>query len=303
MSVRDYVPGWPEHPYLYKPKIPFYHGWKAKVGRIDRMYALPCGRNPWILSLAAFVTLPVIVAGFAEYDCIDNAFDRIGRSHRRRRSLFGGYSDVARALPAPPKGGYGWFFFQMAKKFQTAGAIVTVIDGTLNWIIYSTSLAMRWEGCGDPLAPSAELSMDHTVAELLPPAQGTLSSWLVEECGGAFCDPTGFIFQDVENGSAFINIVQHLGNFPPLPDCDFECRVVEIETGRATGWESATPIDDTTRAINLAYVDVTKRRRNRRFKVEFRKTFGVMEVSGKFVGSAYTIELNVFKCGPQPLEK
>jgi len=112
---------------------------------IEQLWSIPCPADPLIVAKAAFWGIPKLFWQIACPDPLDLKFDRMGRSHRRRRKKW--FRDVevidGKLLNTAGK----LAFFRLGSAAQSIGFYFLIADAFTDYTVNWTSLAMQWQGC------------------------------------------------------------------------------------------------------------------------------------------------------------
>lgn len=259
--------------------------WSPKVSQIMKMWIQPCNVDPLIWVAAYFAASPSIAYAFLAPDCKDYVYDRFRAAGRRRRQ--GTYNVADFADPINPKKGsrFDYWVFTMGKYAQIPGAFFTLVDGILETAIMGTSLAYQWNGCKDPAAGWASLSMTDQVPILLPAGEYILNQWLVEGNHLFGAGPTGISTPRGYEAGVGFSITQKVDQWKPLPDCNWTAQLWDehgndlsgeiVPTEDKNGNYTATWFSSTTPYANQAH----------NYKVVVFKDYGVFYVDGMMTAS------------------
>lgn len=151
----------------------------AKMTRIQQMWSVGCTIDPQIWALGWFSALPQLFWSLYGPDCRDQAYDRLKRRHKAKRT--GIMNVAAQSAPGirPKPGALEWVLFHGAEFAQRAGWYLLLADALPEQIIIATSLAYKYQGCLDPTSPYALLTMTDTVPALPGAHTEPISSWVL----------------------------------------------------------------------------------------------------------------------------
>lgn len=278
--------------------------WKPKITRIHQMWVQPCSIKVWVWMAGYFAASPAILFSFHTPDCLDWAGERIRRGHHRRRKGLLTPADLAKPI-APPNNAIGHAGFAMYNMAQRIGWWLTLIDGVGEWVIQGTSFAYEWSGCPDPNNGYANLTMTNQVPILFPAGTYIINQWLVEEQRIFRCGPTGIATPKDQSVGVGMSISTTPGMFPPLPDCQWSARVVDLMSGFQS--PLLTPDVQASGNSTLAWFDALAGgagERGHNYVVVVNKTEGVFFVNNAtFNASGTSLEgVGSEFCGKKPLK-
>jgi len=234
--------------------------WRAKLTRIKKMWLQPCQVDVFVWTFGFFVASPVLLFSLHSPDCIDYAYDRARIGHRKSRKGLINPAQMATPL-TPPSTGYGWAAFQLGNFAQRIGFYMTMIDASLDWVIYGTSFAYQLSGCRDPSKGYGTVFFNDTVPFLgFGVGDHEVDSWAT---GSAH------IFQISQNGigapvghsaNAGFSITQK-----PFPSGGskpaFTARIIDLQTGQQTLPVPGSDNPNGTRSATFLWddpIDVTR---------------------------------------------
>lgn len=264
--------------------------WQPKVTRIKEMWLQPCSTDVFLWVAGYMAASPVIAFSILSPDCLDYTADRFRGGARKRRK--GRVSIGPPTKPVRPWDiGTGNGLFHIKDAAQRVGLFMLLIDATLDWVIHGTSFAYQFNGCRDPNQGFANLSMTNDVPLLLPATESLIYSWKVDEKHIFGAGGVGIATPKGHGAGVGFSLTQHLGEWLPLPDCSFYCRVIDLVTmRRVTGDLHLQDNDDGTRSVTWFSSTTGDPSETHHYAVYCVKTFGVMYVSGNFTCSGINLE-------------
>lgn len=258
--------------------------WQPKVTRIRQLWVQPCNVNPFIWVAGYFAASPVILFNILSPDCLDYTADRVRRGHRRRRKMKWSITD--HSDPINLKGdAAGWFAFKGLQLAQRVGWYFLIADATLDWVIHGTSFAYQWSGCEDPNAPRATLEMENKVPLLLPATTSRITQWDVKEAVILTAGPAGIASPKGIAAGVGFTLTQNMFRHPPLQDCNWTARVVDLISGTSYGPFDPVTQPNGNRAVTWASPVTGTADETHNWTVVVTKDFGVFDVSGNFTAS------------------
>jgi hypothetical protein len=278
--------------------------WKKKIGYIKQMWLQPCATDVFAWVLGSFVAAPVFLFAIHEPDCLDYQADRVRAGHKKRRRGSINPADSAKPLAAPTEG-LGWVVFKLGSFAQRVGWYMTLIDASLDYVVYMTSFAYRIDGCRDPNAPFAINFFNDTVPFLgFGVGAHAIDVWNVGAhhimqasqngigCPSNFSCNAGFTLSQKPFPTG--------GSFP-----SYSAYLVDVETGMRSGEVVSKLQTDGTRTATLfwtAPMDVTVAHE---FRVHiFLNEVGIWYGSGVLSGGGDSFEgLSKSFCSKKPLRE
>ena len=117
-----------------------------QVGQVLDILATPCAVDPVIAVTGFFSYLPRLAWSLTKPTPFDNAVDRIGRRHKRRR--YRRFDIHTIDLPdAVGKPGLQRVMFTLGTAAERIGWYWLVMDATTDFAVNWTSMAYEWSGC------------------------------------------------------------------------------------------------------------------------------------------------------------
>lgn len=271
--------------------------WKPKVTRIIDMWTQPCNINPLVWVTAYIAASPTIAFSFLSPDCIDHAYDRFRQGKRPGRRGSMNMADSAKPINLGNSGLNQWAF-SIGGWAQRAGFYLTLIDATQDWIIHGTSFAYQWSGCQDPNQGHASLSMNGAVPMLFPAQTGLIDTWSVDSAVHLSAGPGGIAIPRGFGPGIGYSLSQRLNVFPPLPDCNFSSRLVDVTTGWKGPWSTGGAAVAGIKSHAYYNKLAGDADASHLFRVEVQKDAGVLCVDGTMTGSGLNLEgLSKSACG------
>lgn len=130
-------------------RIPIIGNDIYQVGQVYSIINQSCTPNPLIAVKAMFHYSPSLIWALLKPEPLDLAFERAGRTHKRKRYRKVRPLDKFQLDPTE-FGKVGTAIFNLANLAERVGWYLIILDATTDWMVNWTSLAYQWGGCAVP---------------------------------------------------------------------------------------------------------------------------------------------------------
>lgn len=218
---------------MYNPfsKLPLIGPWYGRIGRVHRIWSMPCSPTPWIMVKAALVSTPRLAWSLVKPDFLDLKYDALTKNRRRHGRRGKMKIHVIDQPVYAPGRGLQRFLFTAAEFAQRAGWYLTVIDATTEFVVNWSTLTYQYSGCEAPGINYAYLSEISDWPQTSLGGTKQYNNFQVNNVSGIGTGPTGMSFE----AGMHYTIAWGCSIFPYgpgiLPPATTSARLVDVTSG------------------------------------------------------------------------
>lgn len=238
-------------------KVPVIGRWYGRIGKVYKIWSMPCSPSPIIAVYAAWVSAPRLLWSLFKPDFADYKYEQIKSGFKRhgRRGKFKIHEEKPGAYPTPR--GMGWQIFRIAEAAQRIGWYLSVIDATTEGLVNWSTLTYEYSGCLTP--DMAYANLDATGGGTYGPGPGTytITDWTVKDVKGLGTGPTGVSVPAGWNYMVTAQITTEGVETPDWPKTSPTCQVVNTTDGTVIANMDKTPNPDGTSSfLGVGYINL-----------------------------------------------